>query len=105
MDIEVLTNGFQKLVKDINTRNLKWRDHIGAIDWQIRAYLDKEVFNNNIIQYKLEVKKIGQSIISCDIEYLEKYYEELKMISLKEKVKNPSEVCSSIIEILEINLK
>lgn len=100
-NVDELSNGFSKLVRDINTKNPKWKECLGEIDWQIRDYLNNKLFHNHIIQYELEINRVGQSIIECNIKYLEKYYEEPKKINLKERVKTPNEVCQSILFAVE----
>jgi hypothetical protein len=96
-NIDELSNGFSKLVRDINTKNPKWKECVGEIDWQIRKYLDNEIYHRNIIQYNLDVNRIGQSVIKCNIKYIEKYCDETKNIFFKERIKTPTEVCRSIL--------
>lgn len=92
-----LSSGFSKMVRDINTKNPKWKESIKEIEYQIRKYLNDEVCYNNIIQYELEINRVGQSIIECTIKYIERFYEEPKEINFKERVKTPNEVCKSIL--------
>lgn len=96
-----LSNRFSKMVRDINTRNPKWNECIKEINYQIEKYLDSEVFQHNIIQYKLEINMIGQSIIECNIKYIERYFEPYKELNFKERVKTPKEVCQSILYAVE----
>jgi hypothetical protein len=100
-NIDELSNGFSKSVRDINTRNPKWKECIREIDWQMRNYLDNEIFHHNIMYYDLDVKRIGQSIVQCNIKYIERYYEEVKCISFQERVKTPMEVCKNILFAVE----
>jgi len=84
-NINKLSIGFSKLVRDINTINPNWKKYIGKIDLQLRNHLDNEIFYNNIIQYNLNIERIGQSIIKCNIIYIEKHYERpKKILSMKE---------------------
>lgn len=98
MNIDELSIGFSKLVRNINTRNPKWKEFvIGDIYWQISHYLNNEIFHHKIIQYDLDIKRIGQSIIECNIKYIEYYYDRPKYISFQERIKSPSEVCQSVL--------
>ena len=97
MELFEIEKGFSKMVRDINTRNPKWKECIREIDYKIRNYLNNEIFYHNIIQYDLDVNRIGQSIIKCNIKYSETYYDEPKYIVFQEKVRTPNEVCRSIL--------
>lgn len=96
-----LSNGFSKMVRDINTKNPKWKECIKEIDYKLRKYLNNEVFYNNIIQYELEINRIGQSIIDCKITYIERYFDEPKVINFSERVKTQNEVYKSILYAVE----
>ena len=96
-DINKFKDFFIDLVRDINTKNPNWRkEGVDRIHSILIGYLDREMYLYNIIDYNLEVSRLGQLKIQCSF----KYYENPgipKYMVIQERVKTPKEVCQSII--------
>lgn len=71
-DYNELSNEFSKMVRNVNTRNPKWKESIKEIDYQVRKYLNNKIYYLNIIHYELEINRVGQSVIECSIKYFER---------------------------------
>lgn len=78
---------FSDLVKGIDTRNSNWKIYFKEIDWKLRTYLNNESFHGNLIDYELEIERVGQSIIKCTLCYIEAPFGKKGEIYVSQRVK------------------
>lgn len=102
MNIENFKQAFTKVVRDINTRNPKWKeDCVGRTEWMLRDYLVIELERRNLLFFNLKIERIGQSIIRATLKYQDNLFSMKKECILEERVLSPRQICNRLISFTE----
>ena len=92
MNEQIIKNIFNETVLNINTIRPNYKATlIPELKCIFGRFMNNMIINGIILQYVIEIERIGQRNIVCMLSYKENYFSPIENIKLESKLRTPKE--------------